>query len=240
MEKKVCLHLNCYENTYVKFFKQRVHEYLSHFSDFNFSEKILTVSNISQNSFSEIDKSIKEIMHPLGFRDIYIKDEEDEVLEKFGLKTSDYQPSEIWYSLAKFIGIYYSHCDYLLYLDDNIDVSHAGGGDFIRRSIELLEEEDHYLLSMPSWEKDNKGAILEWLEDGQEDEKDFFVSSGFTDQIYLIKVEDVFKKIYDGTFHPDSARYPAYGGKSFERIIDTYMKYNRLFRMVDKNNYYIH
>ena len=71
-------------------------------------------------------------------------------------------------------------------------------------------------------------------------EENFFFSSGFTDQIYLIKRSLVDGKIFDGTFHPDSARYPVYGGKSFERTIDTFMLRNDLFRLTSKKYYYIH
>ena len=237
---KVCLQLNCYEETYKKFFEQRLDEYLGCFSGFSFDEKIMTISNIKPASFETIDINIETKMIPLGFVKRYISDNEEEVLKSFGLNIDNYPSNSYWYSAAKFVGIFYTSCDYLLFIDDNIDMSNTDGADFINESIRLLDENENYLSSMPSWSPNDEVASAEWLVDGQKDQENFYVSYGFTDHIYLIKAKNVCRKLWNGYLHETSKRYPGYGSLSFERLVDNYMKWNLLFRMVSKKYHYVH
>ena len=64
------------------------------------------------------------------------------------------------------------------------------------------------------------------------------MGQGFSDQCYLINT-DVFKnKIYNFT-HPDSERYPKYGGELFEKKCDAFMRTNNKYRITSTTTGYV-
>lgn len=68
---------------------------------------------------------------------------------------------------------------------------------------------------------------------------DFGVSQGCSDQCYLIKTSEFKKQIYKYK-HPDSERYPKYGGELFEKRVDSYLRCTNHLRLNYAKASYIH
>src|SRR5574344_2438379 len=63
------------------------------------------------------------------------------------------------------------------------------------------------------------------------------LSYGFSDQCYLIRVDEFKRRIYNFK-NEASERYPKYGGELFEKRVDAYLRDNRRLRAIDfKANY---
>jgi len=88
---------------------------------------------------------------------------------------------------------------------------------------------------MPNWCKDfNLGGKQEFIKEID----NFYVCKGFTDQVYIIKVKEFKNRIYN-YIHPDSSRYPMYGGQAFEKRVNSWMYNKDLYRIVHKKYYYL-
>jgi hypothetical protein len=71
------------------------------------------------------------------------------------------------------------------------------------------------------------------------EDEDWYYGYGFSDQCYLINPINFNKPIYN-EHNPASGRYPDYGGESFEKRVDSYMRNNKLGRITNKYISYIH
>jgi hypothetical protein len=57
--------------------------------------------------------------------------------------------------------------------------------------------------------------------------------------MYLVKTADFKAPIYNET-HPESERYPEYGGELFEKRVDSWMRRHDYQRLTFKHGSYIH
>ena len=72
------------------------------------------------------------------------------------------------------------------------------------------------------------------------EDEDFFFNNDFSDQIFLVKKEELLRKIYKFK-HIYSLRFPlAHIGSIFEKRVDSYIKKNNKTRLIYKKAIYIH
>lgn len=65
------------------------------------------------------------------------------------------------------------------------------------------------------------------------------MSFSFSDQFFLVKTKDFKVPIYNESIAL-SERYPKYGGVTFEKRFDSWMKNHNYQRVTFKNGYYLH
>lgn len=107
---------------------------------------------------------------------------------------------------------------------------------WIEAAIEQMEKDRNVVVANPVWNyryDEAKDESLCESEDGN-----FYMGYGFSDQCYLINTEFFKAPIYS-FHHPDSDRYPRYGGELFEKRVDAYMRVNEKKRLTAKNVSYI-
>lgn len=226
----ICIQTSCYQKSYKHLLiDDHLGYILSKFSKDMFDKKQLIVNNMIDN----VD--IKNINKNLSNFDIYYaNDYISETMKFFNISAVDFPNNVMYYSIQHFLGILKCETDYLLHICDdcNIDILNDS---FIKECIDFLNTNNECICALPYWGGDiNKGAKEESIKETDK----FFIASGFSDQLYILKT-DVFKAQIYNLWHPDTARYPDYAGKSFESRINSFMKINNVFRAIHKNYYYI-
>jgi len=199
-----------------------------------FTKKNLIINNVNDKSLVEEYAKIKV---EEGFIDSYYfsDDYANEALKFFDIDVNSFRGG-YHYSIAELVGIYLCETEYLLHFssDSYIDKN----SDWIDDAIDIMSNNTNILTANPSWIKefitDDVRNNWDWI--GENDK--FFITRGFSDQCYLIKVNIVKDKIYNER-NPASERYPAYGGELFEKRVDAFMMNHNYLRISSKVSNYI-
>lgn len=196
-----------------------------------FKTKLIIINNVEDK---EGVKKLIQKNYP-DFDYICVEDMEEEVLLYFEISKRELiLDNAYWYTIQHLTRCYMSTTPYFFSLSE--DCSMAGiSNDWIDESIDIMEDADNIICAMPSWEKSMYGPSAEAVAQIG----NFYLASGFTDQVCLGKTEVFKEPIYFFT-HPDSERYPSYAGNCFEKRINSYMKTNHKYRLISKKEYYIH
>lgn len=198
-----------------------------------FDKKILLINNVSNPGkvFKEADRLINN-----GVLTEYINVTEhaDKALEYFEL-TKESLGSGYYYSIAELVSLYLSQCEYLLHFSGDTIIAKETKKNWLETGLEILKNEPQI-----------KVVNLDWGRNGPQDREDvidespnYWRSTGFSDQMYLIRTKDFREKIYS-YFHPHSDRYPKFAGELFEKRVDSWMRVNHFYRATLKNGRYIH
>jgi hypothetical protein len=138
-----------------------------------------------------------------------------------------------YYSNHELVGIYLCDTDYLLYftgdtwLDKKID--------WIEPALTEMEKNENYKVANPVWNRKYDEAKKE----ATSEIEDFYVGFGFSDQCFLVRTKDFKAQIYNEA-NPLSERYPKYGGETFEKRVDSWMRNHNYLRLTFKHGYYLH
>ena len=226
----ITFQVNVYEKTYEKMFRDNYLDKLVQQFNYPFEEKVILIMNV----FDRI--RVVDIARQ-NYPDwkVYAINQANKptCIEEFNL-TQEEIAVGYNYSIQHYLAIYLCKTDYLLHWSEDCTVGNIDE-NFIKDSIDVMEKNNSIICSMPSWDKDNVGARLESVGDIG----NFYKAQGFTDQVYFIRTKDFDKDIYHYT-HPDSQRYPSYGGEAFEKRIDSYMRCCNKYRIINKNSWYAH
>lgn len=149
-----------------------------------------------------------------------------------GLSTADLGEAR-GYSIAELVGLHLTRCEYLLYfMSDCLPMTTH---DWIPAALRLMASDRRIRVANLLWNENAQEARAESLWETE----DFFVGPGFSDQCFLVRVEDFRGPIYGHT-HPASARYPAYVQAGFERRVDSWMQQHGYLRATYKHASYRH
>ncbi len=199
--------------------------------NFNFTKKHVIINNVKNRILVEklCEQKIKE-----GIIDNYfvVDDYESEVLNHFDL-TIDSFKGGYCYSSAELVGIYICETEYLLHFSsDSFPVNNKV--TWIDSALDIMNLNPHILVANPTWNNKFEEAKIESFDEIN----DFYVGYGFSDQVYLIRKTDFFKRIYHEK-NSASDRYPKYGGELFEKRVDSFMRNNEKLRITHKGSSYI-
>ena len=163
----------------------------------------------------------------------FAEDHAEKVLEHFNLTKESFQKG-YYYSIAELTGIYLCQSPYLLHFSSD---AFMGKKDYnwIKQALEQLSTKEDVAVANPTWNCKFEEAKNESFEETDQ----FYVGYGFSDQCYLVKTE-LFKQQIYSTQHPDSERYPLYGGELFEKRVDSYMRNHQLKRITHKQACFRH
>lgn len=148
------------------------------------------------------------------------------------------------YSVSEVVGILKCETKYLLHFSsDSYIPKEFGNSNWISEAIDIMENDENIVVANPTWNKHGLhiGNKYNWDEAEHESFKrigNFYLGQGFSDQCYLINTNVFKNKIYNFT-HPDSERYPKYGGELFEKKCDAFMRTNNKYRITSTTTGYV-
>jgi hypothetical protein len=197
--------------------------------NYPFDEKTIIVNQTNDRGY--IIGLVKTYFPDFNIR--FTEDDYIDVLKYFNLTKEKVNPG-YWYSIQNFNMIYHATSDYNFHASSDCSIREIDR-NFIKDSIDIMEERNDIISSMPSWEQSYYGPREECIFELD----NFYGELGFTDQIYFSKIKEFKQDIYN-QYHNDSNKFPGYGTESFERRVDSHMRINKKYRIVHKKSYYIH
>ena len=162
---------------------------------------------------------------------VLVEDYADEALDFFGLDRDSFQGG-YYYSIQELVGIYLCRTEYLLHFSSDSILD--GTFPWVEQGIEVLQRDPRIKTVNCVWNRKHDEACNE----SQEENNDFWIGYGFSDQCYLVRTVDFRAPIYCET-NPDSARFPLYGGELFEKRVDAWCRNNCFMRATYKHGCYI-
>ena len=216
----VTFQINVYEKTYKDILETRLENFLKILPKF---DEYVFIDN------GVVDKEhLRKLLEKFPQFDLYTTGERDEeVLNHFDMKDLGIAYK---YTIPHLYSIYFSKSDYIMHVSE--DILDLQIENFVEDSVKLLENNSDIISTVPNW-----GAI--YLE-SSEYRDNFGIAFGFSDQIYILKRDRFNDKIFYNYYHIDSQRYPDYGGESFEKRVNSYMRCMNLKRGIHKNSSYRH
>jgi len=230
--QKVDLVINCWEKNYRKVCNGKFIDRVINYNQYKFKNVFILVNNV-KNKNSIIKKldslTIKKKIDEYFFVKDYIK----RANEISGLTKDDYKRVENYINWALCIPII-SRSEYVLHWDPDVDMIIEG--NWISDSIKQMKNDSNIIAANPSWDREYG---LRKHESFKED-KFFFYTHDFSDQVYLIRRVDFLKPIYK-YWHIYSLRCPlAHIGSTYEKRVDGYMKRKNKIRITHKKAVYHH
>lgn len=227
----VTFETKCYENDWEKILSGDYLQKMITRNQFNFAETILYINNVSDPERVSAHAQMfvdKKILTAYKLVDSHA----EEALRFFNLQRDDFQGG-YFYSIAELVSIYLTKTPYLLHFSG--DSTLEGDFSWIDEAIIRMESDRSIKAANPVWNRRTEEARQEAVEE----DHIFFKGLGFSDQCYLIKTEDFKQRIYHER-HPESERYPDYGGELFEKRVDAWLRNSRYWRITYKHGSYIH
>jgi hypothetical protein len=233
MSSGVTFETKCYEKDW-RFLlrKGRLEEMIGNCA-YPFADKILSINNVDDYPLV-MKEADKLVARGVINRYIIVRDHEEQLLAALQLSKESFKGG-YYYSIAEMVSISQCATEYLLHFSGD-SLLEKGGKPWIDKAIETMNGEERILAANPCWNFDYPGAAKESF---KEDNDWYYSEGGFSDQCYLVKASRFTGTIYTET-HPDSARYPEYGGELFEKRIDAYMRNKSLWRITSKHVSYEH
>ncbi|TXI99991.1 MAG: hypothetical protein E6Q32_07265 [Neisseriales bacterium] len=227
----VTFETKCWEQDWEFLLKTNYLQEMINRNQFDFAQKNLFINNVENLELVKFyaDKKIKE-----GVIDKYyvVADYAEEVLSFFGLNQEDFAGG-YYYSIAELTSIYLCQTEFLLHYSSDAILSK--NFNWIDDAIEVLNNSKKIVVVNPCWNHRYKEAKRESFEESNK----FYVGYGFSDQAYLIRVNDFRRNIYNEV-NEFSSRYPKYGGELFEKRVDSWMRNHQFYRVTHREVSYIH
>lgn len=199
----------------------------------SFSEKILYINNVSD--IKAVCRAADQLVaKKIITKYIHVDDYAEQAMQFFSLSREKLGKG-YYYSIAELVSIYLTKTEYLLHFSGDSIVSEYIPKNWLSDGIETLEKNPNVKVFNLTWNKKYKEAKKESL---YEDTVNFY-GNGFSDQMYLVRTAELKERIYDH-YHPDSERYPAYGGELFEKRVYSWLRANNYLRATYKQGSYSH
>lgn len=229
---KITFETKVYENDWRFLLKTDYIDKMIDRCNFNFTYKYLFINNVKNTKEVEYFAQRKVDQGVLS-KYFIVEEYATKALEFFGIELDSFKGG-YYYSIAELVSIFVCQTDYLLHFssDSYLPVNNYR---WIMESLDILQDNKNIIVANPVWNFNFKGAKSESFNEIN----NFYVSQGFSDQCYLIKVP-YFKGEFYNESNSYSERYPDYGGESFEKRVDSYMRERNLMRITSKNDSYIH
>jgi hypothetical protein len=229
--QSVTFFTSCWERDWKILLKTRFLENKIARNAHEFTNKVLMINNVKAR------EDVKEYAEKALTRGIitnyfFVEDYIDEALSFFQLPKKELERA-YYYSNHELASIYLCKTDYLLFFTGDTWLKQTI--PWVEPALTEFEKNINYKIANPVWNNRYEEAKLESsFEIG-----DFYVSFGFSDQCFLARTKDFRAPIYNET-HPSSERYPKYGGETFEKRVDSWMRNHNYLRLTFKKGSYVH
>ena len=232
MMPAITFETKCYENDYrILLNTSRLRQVIDRCQT-PFAKKMIFLNNINdmERAKAYADQRVRE-----GVIDAYqvVAEKADEALRFFSIDPETFHGG-YYYSIAELVSIYLCETPYLLHFSSDAILERVDGS-WIESAIAVMEKNPQVVVANPVW----NGKYEEAKAESFSEDALFYYSHGFSDQCYLINTRCFKAAIYNAQ-HPMSDRYPAHGGDSFEKRVDSYLRTHQLLRITHKTANYLH
>ena len=198
---------------------------------YDFAKKDLIINNV--NNRIKVEKHAKEAIDKGVISDyFFVEDYIDEALEYFEL-TKEALGKGYNFSNHELASVYLCKTNYLLFYtgDTWLDKKVA----WVQSAVDEFEKNPEYKVANLVWNYKFDDAKME----ASSEIENFYVGFGFSDQCFLVRTADFKAPIYNEV-NPASERYPKYGGETFEKRVDSWMRNHKYLRLTFKHGSYLH
>lgn len=210
--------------------EERLGRAIAH-NSWSFTTRVVYVNNVDNPS--RVLRLARRLVAAGVLDDVVLVDEHaTAALNHFGVSRSDLGRGYV-YSISELVGLFLCETDYLLHFAGDSTIRQPA--DWMPAALDLLGRRPDVAVVNLSWTPDRSAVEAEsFARDG-----DFLLGYGFSDQMYLVRSSDFKQPIY-GESHPDSQRYPEYGGELFEKRVDAWMRRRQRLRATWTPGHYVH
>jgi hypothetical protein len=229
--RSVTFATSCWERDWEILLKTKFLQNKIERNTFDFSKKTLIINNVADRE--KVEEHAKKAVDDKVLTDyFFVEDHIDQALNYFEL-TKEALGKGYNYSNHELVSIYLCQTNYLVFFTGDTRLNEKV--NWITPAIAKFEETSSYKVANPVWNYKYEEAKSE----SSSEIEDFFVGFGFSDQCFLVRTTDFRAPIYNEE-HPASARYPAYGGETFEKRVDSWMRNHNYQRLTYKHGSYMH
>ena len=197
------------------------------------SKRLLLINNVDRPT--EVARYADQLIHEGVLDDyLFVDDYASAALDFFKI-TKDDLGKGYYYSIAELVSIFLCETDYLAHFSGDTVGQDGMPSNWFDTAVELLIERPDVSVVNLAWdlkfsEVDKDAMFLEEI---------FAYGYGFSDQMYVIRSMEFKDQIYSYS-HPDSDRYPKYGGELFEKRVDSWMRVENRLRATSRKCGYRH
>jgi hypothetical protein len=211
--------------------------------NYPFLKRVLIITNVNNREL--VEESARKLKDNNILDDFYFTDDfSDKVLEYFNIDKNSFNGG-YWYSIAPLLAVYLCETDYMVYLTGD-SLTEKTDYDWINNGIEIMKTNNTVKVVNPVWNLQYHQA---------KDEENFYISNGneltnnhpdwsytmnFSDQCFLIPVNEFKSQIYNEQNELSDIHYPKYAGDSFEKRVSSFLKNNKLYRITSSKTTYFH
>ncbi len=228
---EVTFQTNCYEKDWEILLKTDRLKNMINYNYYPFKEKILYINNV--NDPTEVRYYAEKLVQENIITAYFTSDDyAEEALNFFDINRESFHGG-LYYSIAELVGIYLCKTEYLLSYKGDVILEKPF--EWVSQAIQTMEGDNRIKVANPTW----NWRYYEARQEAFDEDENYFIGYGFSDQCFLICTKDFKTRIYNEE-NPASQRYPAYGGESFEKRVDAWMRNHKHYRITSKNISYIH
>jgi len=198
-----------------------------------FDKKILYINNVKNPS--EVERYAQRMIDE-GILDqfIHVDQYAEQALGFFELDKQKLGKG-YYYSIAELVSIYLTETTHLLHFSSDAMPEKNIPLNWLNQGIQVLQENPQVKVFNLAWDKKYKEVQAESIDENS----NFYLGYGFSDQMYLIRTADFKAPIYEEV-NAESERYPSYGGELFEKRVDSWMRNHQFLRATYKHGSYLH
>ena len=199
----------------------------------NASMRLLFINNVDRPT--EVARYADKLIHDGVLDDyVFVDDYASAALDFFKMDREDLGKG-YYYSIAELVSIYLCDTDFLAHFSGDATVEDDVPLTWFDAATELLRDRAEVSVVNLAWDL----KFSEVDKDSMFLEETFAYGYGFSDQMYIIRSDEFKEDIYTYS-HPDSDRYPRYGGELFEKRVDSWMRVRNRLRATSRQWSYRH
>lgn len=222
---------SCWERDWDILLKTRFLENKIARNAYEFTKKVLVINNVKNREL------VKEYAEKARLRGVitdyfFVEDYIDEALRFFEL-SKDVLGKAYYYSNHELASVYLCQTEYVVSFTGDTYLEKMT--PWVVPALAELEKNSNYKVANPVWNNRYEEAKHE----STSEIPNFYVGYGFSDQCFLVRTKDFRAPIYNEV-NLASQRYPKYGGETFEKRVDSWMRNHKYLRLTFKNGSYLH
>jgi hypothetical protein len=222
---------SCWERDWDILLKTKFLQHKIQRNSYGFDKKMLVINNVKDRV--EVEKYARRAVEDGIITDYYFVDDYIEEALKFFVLTKEALGKGYYYSNHELASIYLCSTDYLLFFTGDTTLTQEV--NWIDTVLGMFEKNSVYKVANLVWNGKYEDAKTE----SSSETPDFYIGYGFSDQNFLVRTADFKAPIYTEE-NPASARYPQYGGETFEKRVDSWMRNHGFLRLTCKHGSYFH
>jgi hypothetical protein len=226
----------CYEGDWERILKENRLERIIRQCNYDFFERGLIINNVKDRA--TVEQYAKEAVKN-NIIDVYYfsEDYSNEILPKFSITRESFRldfHDGYYYSIGPLTAVYLAKGKYLMYLTGDCLIE-PHSQPWIDESVARMEADKQIFVASARGVDTN----IECTWYASREDASYFYTNGFSDQCFLVETSRLQGDIYNH-YHYYTERYPVYGGRLFEKRVNSYMCVNQLNRIVKKDAFYSH